>query len=141
MTSPLERLASQHNAPLKAEPPDAREFAGLLKAGVTRLADAGNLTVSLEGRFDHAYGAAHSLSLAAVRFHGFRPTKRYIVFQVLPHTLGLDAPVWAVLSKAHDVRNLGDYEGDLQVTERLVSDIIVAAGMVLEKLRALPPLE
>lgn len=52
------------------------------------------------------------------------------MFQVLPHTLGLGPEVWRVLAKCHDVRNLGEYEGDLDVDERLVLDLITATGLV-----------
>jgi len=62
------------------------------------------------------------------------------VFQVLPHTLGLGPEVWRVLSKCHDVRNLGEYEGDLNINERLVADLIVAGQTVARQLDALPPL-
>ena len=88
MTSALERLAGPGKS-LSAEPPDAKEFEGLKRAGIARLKDARNPQNSLEGRFDLAYNAAHALCLAALRYHGFRPANRYIVFQVLPHTLGL----------------------------------------------------
>jgi hypothetical protein len=64
--------------------------------------------------------------LAALRRHGFRPTNRYIVFQVLPHTLDLGTEVWRVLDKGHSVRNLGEYEGDLNIDDRLVTDLIAA---------------
>jgi hypothetical protein len=40
----------------------------------------------------------------------------------VPHTLGLDADVVRFLSKCHELRNLGEYEGDLNVTERVVED-------------------
>jgi hypothetical protein len=60
---------------------------------------------SLDGRFDLAYASAHALCLAALRYRGFRPSKRYIVFQVLPDTLGLGPETWRVLSKCHDLRN------------------------------------
>jgi hypothetical protein len=56
------------------------------------------------------------------------------VFQVLPQTLGLGPEVWRVLAKCHDVRNRGEYEGDLQITERLVTDLIEATGKVADKL-------
>lgn len=88
MTSPLENLTGS-GKPLKAEPPDAKEFAGLVRSGLARLADANNAALSLEGRFDLAYNAAHALCLAALRRHGYRSANRYIVFQLLPHTLGL----------------------------------------------------
>jgi hypothetical protein len=45
------------------------------------------------------------------------PANRYIVFQVLPHTLGLGPEVWRVLAKCHEIRNLGEYEGDLNIDE------------------------
>lgn len=129
MTSPFDNLAGP-GKPLKVEPPDAREFAGLKRSGMARLQDAANEVLSLEGRFDLAYNAAHALCLAALRWHGYRSTNRYIVFQLLPHTLGLGAPVWRVLSKCHDVRNLGEYEGDLNIDDRLVADLISACRQV-----------
>jgi hypothetical protein len=119
--SPLERLAGPGNV-LGKEPPDAKEFAGLVRSGLARLKDAENEANSLDSRFDLAYSAAHALCLAALRHHGFRPSKRYIVFQVLPDTLGLGPEVWRVLSKCHDMRNRTEYEGVLDVDERLVSE-------------------
>ena len=87
MSSALEKLSGP-GKPLSAEPPDGREFEKLRNAALARLNDAGNAAISLEGRFDLAYNAAHGLCLAALRWHGFRANHRYIVFQVLPHTLG-----------------------------------------------------
>lgn len=139
MTSPLENLSGP-NMPLTAEPPDAKEFVGLLRSGKARLQDAAVAGLALESRFDLAYNAAHALCLAALRYSGYRPQHRYLVFQVLPHTLGLGPEVWRVLSKCHDVRNLGEYEGDLNINERLVADLIVAGQTVARQLDALPPL-
>jgi hypothetical protein len=137
MPSALENLCGP-SKPLKAEPPDAREFAGLVRAAKSRLKDASNNTLTLESRFDLAYNAAHALCLAALRWHGFRSNHRYIVFQLLPHTLGLGPKVWRVLSKCHDVRNLGEYEGDLNVDARLVADLVVACSAVAAKVNQLP---
>ena len=120
--------------PLKAETPDANEIAGLLRTGVARLNDARNVTLAMESRFDLAYNAAHALCLAALRRLGYRPGNRYIVFQVLPHTLGLGPEVWRVLDKCHNARNLGEYEGLLDVDERLVKDLITAAQAVADAL-------
>jgi hypothetical protein len=106
----------------------------LLRTGVARLADARNATLALESRFDLAYNAAHALCLAALRRQGYRAGNRYIVFQVLPHTLGLGPAVWRVLDKCHNTRNLGEYEGLLDVDERLVTDLIVAAQAVADAL-------
>ncbi len=139
MTSPLERLAGP-GQPLAAEPPDAKEFENLKRSGLTRLKDAENAANSLDGRFDLAYSAAHALCLAALRYRGFRPVKRYIVFQVLPDTLGLGPEVWRVLSKSHDLRNRTEYEGAFDADERLVRDLIRACRAVAVKLETLAPL-
>jgi len=137
MTSPLERLAGP-GKPLSAEPPDAREYAGLKRSGSIRLRDATNDSNSLEGRFDLVYNAAHARCLAALRYRGFRSANRYIVFQVLSHTLGLGPEVWRVLAKGHEIRNRGEYEGDLEIDERLVADLITACRAVAANLDALP---
>ena len=120
---------------LKAEAPDAREIEGLLRTSRARLLDARNPDLALESRFDLAYNAAHALCLAALRGKGYRSSNRYIVFQVLPHTLGLGPEVWRVLDKCHNTRNLGEYEGMLDVDEGLVADLIAATQKVCDALR------
>ena len=137
--SPLDRLAGPGNV-LAKEAPDAREFAGLVRSGLARLTDAESKANSLDSRFDLAYGAAHALCLAALRHHGFRSSKRYIVFQVLPDTLGLGPEVWRVLSKCHDMRNRTEYEGALDIDDRLVSDLISACREVADRVRLLTPI-
>lgn len=133
MSNPLENLSGK-GKPLQAEPFDATEFAGLVRSGLARLKDARNSQLALESRFDLAYNAAHSLCLAALRAKGYRSGNRYIVLQVLPHTLGLGAEVWRVLDKCHNTRNLGEYEGMLDVDERLVADLISATQAVANAL-------
>jgi hypothetical protein len=137
--SRLEHLAGPGNV-LAKEPADAKEFAGLVTSGLERLNDAENAGNSLYSRFDLGYGAAHALCLAALRYQGFRPSKRYIVFQVLPDTLGLGPEVWRVLSKCHDMRNRTEYEGALDVDERLVVDLVAACRQVAEQIQKLPPI-
>jgi hypothetical protein len=136
MPSPFENLSGPGKA-LKAEAPDAKEFAGLKRSGQARLKDALNDALSLESRFDLAYNAAHAFCLAALRWHGYRSANRYIVFQLLPHTLSLGPEVWRVLSKCHDIRNLGEYEGDLNVDDRIVVDLIAACQTVAAKVDGL----
>jgi hypothetical protein len=138
MPSAFDNLCGPGKA-LKAEPPDADEFAGLRRSGLTRLKDAGNPSLSLESRFDLGYNAAHALCFAALRWHGYRSGNRYIVFQLLPHTLGLGPEVWRVLSKCHDLRNRGEYEGDLDIDERIVTDLLAACHAVAAKVQALAP--
>jgi hypothetical protein len=137
--SPLERLATPGNV-LAKESPDAKEFDGLVRSGMARLKDAERESNSLDSRFDLAYSAAHALCLAALRHQGFRPSKRYIVFQVLPDTLGLGPEVWRVLSKCHDMRNRTEYEGAVDADERLVTDLIAACRKVADKIKELPPI-
>jgi len=142
MTSPeFENLV--RTGKLKREPPAAGELEGLQHSGEARLADATKSDLSIESRFDLAYNAAHVLALAALRRLGYRSENRYLVFQTLPHTLGLPSAVWRVLAKAHERRNLAEYEGILDVDERLVADLIDAAKSVLAALRAsqVPPSE
>ena len=81
MPSLLENLCGP-GKPLHPEPPDAREFAGLQRSGLSRL---------------------------------------------------------SVLAKGHEIRNLGEYEGDLNVDERIVRDLIGACKEVAAKLAVLPP--
>jgi hypothetical protein len=124
---------------LKREAATAAEFEGLLRSGRIRLQDALLPTLSLESRFDLAYNAAHSLSLAALRWHGFRSDNRYLVFQCLQHTIALDNVAWRVLDNAHRKRNLAEYEGDLDVNEALVAAVIRVASTVSEACGRLGP--
>ena len=87
--------------------------------------------MGLASRFDLAYNAAHALCLAALRQLGFRAQHRYIVFQVLPHTLDLGPEVWRVLDKCHNQRNLAEYEGMLDVDETLLNGLLEATASVL----------
>lgn len=130
MTSPeLENLVRAGK--LKREPPTAGEIEGLRRSGEARLGDAQRPELSIESRFDLAYNAAHVLALAALRRLGFRSENRYLVFQALPHTLGIGPSIWRVLAKGHEKRNLVEYEGLLEVDERLVADMIDAGKAVL----------
>jgi hypothetical protein len=124
---------------LKREPGDQLEFEGLVRSGRARLDDSKQGSLSIEGRFDLAYNAVHALSLAALRWHGYRPDNRYVVFQCLPHTLGVGPEVWRVLAHCHSLRNSGEYEGFLDLTEHLVRDLIEAASKVLNSVESLGP--
>ncbi|MBU2803894.1 hypothetical protein HF668_01685 [Acidithiobacillus ferridurans] len=136
-SSPLDNLV--RISKLKAEPPAQEEFDGLIRSGLVRLRDAENAALSLESRFDLAYNAAHALSLAALRWHGYRSENRYLVFQCLTHTLALEAAQWRVLDQAHNKRNLAEYEGDLDVDDALAEALIRVAQTVAERVAALGP--
>jgi hypothetical protein len=108
---------------LKAEPRNDAEIGRLLAMARTHLADARVAGASREGRFISAYSAAHASALAALRWHGYRSDKRFMVFQCLPHTLNWPAARWRVLDAAHQKRNLGEYEGLLEVEEPGVAEL------------------
>ncbi len=136
MSSPLERLAGP-GGPLQVEPPDKREIDGLKRSALARLRDARKEVNSLESRFDLVYNAAHALSLAALRRCGYRAKNRYVAFQVLPHTVGVGPEVWRVLAKGHEIRNVAEYEGEFDVDERIVTDMISACQAVADRLDGL----
>ena len=119
---------------LKKEPPRADELAGLRSSGLARLADAERGDLSFDSRFDLAYNAAHALALYALRRMGYRPGNRYLAFQTLPHTAGLAAGHWRVLAKAHERRNLAEYEGYLEPDERLLMDVLAATRALIDLL-------
>ncbi len=139
MTSSLENLAKIGQ--LKKEPPDRDEIAGLLQAGRNKLKDARNASNSFDSRFDLAYNAAHAISLAALRRRGYRSENRYLVFQALPHTLGIADAEWRVLATCHDRRNRAEYRGVLEADDRLLAGLIEIAGRLLAALEAAGPVK
>ncbi len=109
---------------LKPEPPDTQEFAGMVRAAETKLKDAVISELSVDSQFSLAYSAAYALSLAALRWHGYRSESRYLVFQCLQHTLGLSRAKWRVLDQCHNQRNLAEYEGHLDINPQLLKELI-----------------
>lgn len=133
MPSPPDTLTGA-NRPLVAEASDDAEVRGRVRLGRTGLADAANPSLALESRFDLACNAAHALCPAAVGRQDYRPRQRWVVFQVLPHTIGLGPEIWRVLDTAHSKRNLTEYEGHLDLDEGLVRDIVAACQRVTDRL-------
>jgi hypothetical protein len=115
---------------LKAEPGDQNEFDGLVDSARKRIADAQNTNLSQDSQFDLAYNAAHAFALAAMRWHGYRPDKRFVVFQSLAHTLSLGPEVWRVLDRCHRIRNSVEYEGYHGVDRQLLADLLAATKKV-----------
>ena len=74
----------------------------------------------------------------ALRAYGYRSDNRYLVFQCLEHTLGWTPPArWLLLDQAHKKRNLAEYEGDLDVTEGFVLELIEHAAALIAEGQAL----
>ena len=68
-----------------------------MQSGLARLKDAESTSNSLYSRFDLAYSAAHALCLAALRHHGYRPSR---ALHRVPGAAGHARPgpeVWRVL--------------------------------------------
>lgn len=124
---------------LKTEPGDQREFDNLLRSASRRLADSRRRSLAIESRFDLAYNAAHSLALAALRWHGYRSENRYLVFQCVEHTLGLGPDVWRVLALCHERRNVFEYKGEFEIDETLFADLLRTTEILLEKVTTLGP--
>lgn len=117
---------------LNHQPANRIEFMGMVAAATTKLKDVSLKGLSAESQFSLTYGAAHSLSLAALRWHGYRTDKRYLVFQCLPHTLGLSKSKWRVLDKCHRSRNLAEYEGHLEIDNLLLEELITITHELLD---------
>jgi hypothetical protein len=134
-SSPLENLARIGR--LKSQPADADELARLLIMARTRLADARQANVSIDGRFSSAYTAAHAAAVAALRRQGYRSENRYLVFQCLEHTAGWPAARWRVLAAAHETRNRSEYEGFVEAEERGVAELIEVAEVLIKDVETL----
>jgi hypothetical protein len=123
---------------LKAEPASQSEFNGLVLSAKVRLIDARNVALAIESRFDLAYNASHALALSALRWHGYRSDNRYVVFQCLQHTLGMPPAVWRLLAQCHQLRNLAEYEGHLEISDQLLVELIEAAAVLQKQVVLLP---
>ena len=110
------------------------------RAHLAALSDAELEQLSSHSRFQLAYDAAHSLALAALRWHGYRASDRYIVFQTLPHTLNFPKGKWRLLDNCHQKRNVALYEGAFQEDERLISELIAVTKDLLVAVEKLPPI-
>jgi hypothetical protein len=90
------------------------------------LADAQNDSIETDSQFELAYGAAHRLALAALRHQGYRSENRITVIQTLAHTLGTSNADIQTFLKAHNQRNLAEYQGRLDIDKKLLADLIGA---------------
>ncbi len=140
MSSAQEQLQNlQKIGKLKAEPPNQSEFDGLLRSAKRKLPDAENAALSPDSRFILAYDAAHSLALAALRWHGFRADTRYIVIQVLAHTVSFQTAKWRFLDDCHQKRNAALYDGQSFDDEQLIKELIAVTKELQAAVEALGP--
>jgi hypothetical protein len=112
---------------LKSEAPSRKEFNDMVASARVSLADAQSESIEADSQFTLAYGAAHRFALAALRHEGYRSNnRRDAVFQTLAHTLGTSPDDIQTFLKAHNERNLAEYEGRVDIDERLLKELISA---------------
>lgn len=125
---------------LRQEPASRQEISRFLESADTAIADAGIAALSASGRFKHAYDAAHTLALCALRAHGLRPASvaghRAIVFELLGHTIGADPTLYATLLRYHTRRNKSEYEGLATVSEAEARELLDLARSLRSVLQA-----
>ena len=118
---------------LRREAPVADELTGLKRLGRVAARRCHAPDLSFASRFDLAYKAAHALAPHCLRRAGYRSTTRLTVFQALAHTSRLEPAQWRVLVTAHQRRNLAEYEGHMDVDDRLLDGLLSAARALLEE--------
>jgi len=113
------------------------EIGNLIERALKKLRDSKRADLDPESQFDLVYNAAHALSLAALRFAGYRSENRYTVFQCTQHTIDLEPEFWRVLDSAHKDRNIAEYEGDIIMDAQLVAALIRVTDIIAERVQAL----
>lgn len=124
---------------LKLEPGSRAEFEGMISSARARLRDARNASLDPDSQFDLAYGAAHRFAIAALRQQGYRSTDRITVFQTLLHTVGTDRADIQIFLKAHNERNLAEYQGRMEIDGQLLADLVRCALTLEAAVAKLPP--
>jgi hypothetical protein len=109
---------------LKAEAASRKEFNSMVVAARRGLADAQNQSIETDSQFTLAYGAAHRFALAALRRHGYRSEDRITVFQTLVHTLGIANADLHILLRAHNERNLAEYESHVDIDAKPLAELV-----------------
>jgi len=118
------------------EPGSRAEFDGMVRSARTHLKDAQNESIDTDSQFDLVYGAAHRLALAALRQQGYRSEDRITVFQTLVHTTGTDKTDLQIFLRAHNLRNLAEYE---EIDPQFLRDLIRCTKTLAEAVSKLTP--
>jgi hypothetical protein len=124
---------------LRPEPADVRELSRYLASAKQFLVDA-RAAIQPASRFMLAYSAAHALAVAALRANDYRTAQerghRRLVFEVLPHSCGAQSADALALVRAHEKRNVVEYDGIAEITEREVADLAAVTARVHESVHA-----
>ena len=130
--------------PAKPKPLSAPQKA-LHKLGLDRPIDLAlhlPLRYEDETRFDCAYTTIRAVADIGLHLKGFRtstskPGHHQTAIQCLEHTLGYAPIQWQLFAQAHTKRNLAEYEGDLDVSDGFISELIAHAADLIAAARAL----
>lgn len=113
-------------------------ISNLKSNGKACLEDAKRTELRAKSRFDLAYNAAYSLSLAALQLAGYRSNyNRYVVFKSLEYTLDISDENVRILADAHRIRNLAEYEGGAEFNEQIIEAIIRTAEEISARLESI----
>lgn len=63
------------------------------------------------------------------------------MFQCLQQTVGLESVKWRVLDKCHNVRNLAEYEGHLEISSQLLKELMGITNEIVSLVESLGPVE
>ncbi len=111
----------ESNGWLKAHKTSAKEIRDLLSVVDREIADAGQIVLSIDGRFTHAYQAALQLCAALLYASGFeasRVSNHYRTIMAMPLILGENRKDDALyLDTCRNKRNEADYRLAGAVTE------------------------
>ena len=124
---------------LKVKSPTLLEYTGMVASARRRLVDAQNEDLDPDSQFDLAYGAAHRLALAALRREGYRSEDRITVFQTLVHTLGTERSHIQTFLRAHNERNLAEYQGRMEIDAKLLADLLKSTKALETEVGKLAP--
>ena len=124
---------------LKTEPPTRSEYVGMVASARRRLIDAQNQDLDPDSQFDLAYGAAHRLALATLRREGYRSEDRITVFQTLVHTLGTERSHIQTFLRAHNARNMAEYQGRMEIDPKLLADLLKSTKALETEVGKLTP--
>jgi len=109
------------------------EFIQLIEKAKELHTDSIRKELSIQSRFQLAYEASFALALAALRWHGYRPSgNRYVVFQALSHTVEFGSEV-ALLIKAHGMRNEIEYDAEPFDDHRFLEELISVNEILLHR--------
>ena len=78
-------------------------------------------------------------SRSLLRRQGYRSENRYTVFQSLVHTVGTDRVDVQIFSRAHNARNLAEYEGRSEIDKQFLVELIRCATTLEKAVAKLDP--